>query len=205
MKVGRVESHWYKNCLAVGLSQGFIEPLEATALNLVCNTVYRFMALVETDGGFTGQGRDTFNQRVNEEFEMVRDYIVAHYVLNSRRDTDYWVQNAENRNLSDTLQKILQIWKSGQNLSQEIERQQIRSAYTPRSWYCLLAGYGYYPDIRKVPGDEQIVDKIDMTEVDEFVRRCAMNFRSRTNSCSSRRFPRPWIGREAVCCVDATR
>ena len=49
MKVGRVESHWHRNCLAVGLSQGFIEPLEATALNLVCNTVHSFMEYVEAD------------------------------------------------------------------------------------------------------------------------------------------------------------
>lgn len=178
MKVGRVESHWYKNCLAVGLSQGFIEPLEATALNLVCNTVYRFMDTIEADGGFSGSGRNTFNERVNDSFEAVRDYIVAHYVLNTRQDTEYWVQNARNTNMSDTLQQILRIWTSGQNLSQEIEGQQIRSAYTPRSWYCLLAGYGYYPDIRQVPEEEQIVDRVDMTDVDEFVRRCALNFRS---------------------------
>ena len=177
MKVGRVESHWYRNCLAVGLSQGFIEPLEATALNLVCNTVYGFMDSIEADGGFGGQGRNTFNERVNDNFETVRDYIVAHYVLNTRQDTEYWIENARNRNLSDALQKILQMWTSGQNLSQEIERQQIRSSYTPRSWYCLLAGYGYYPEIRQVRGEEQMANKVDVTEIDEFIRRCAMNFR----------------------------
>ena len=57
MKVGRVERHWDRNCLAVGLSQGFIEPLEATALNLVCNTVYDFVETVDRDG-FGGAGRD---------------------------------------------------------------------------------------------------------------------------------------------------
>jgi hypothetical protein len=180
MNVGQVESHWHRNCLAVGLSQGFIEPLEATALNLVCNTVNSFMALVDADNGFSGQSREAFNQRVNMDFELVRDYIVAHYVLNSRRDTDYWVQNAQHGNLSDRLQQILQIWTSGQNLSQEIERQQIPSAYTPRSWYCLLSGYGYFPELRQAPDDGQIARKIDMTEIDEFVRRCALNFRSQS-------------------------
>ena len=178
MKVGRVESHWHRNCLAVGLSQGFIEPLEATALNLVCNTVDGFIAAVDADGGLSGASRDAFNQRVNTNFELVRDYIVAHYVLNSRTDTDYWVQNGQNSNLSDRLKQILQIWKSGQNLSQEIERQQIPSGYTPRSWYCLLSGYGFYPELREVPGQEQMRSQFDMAEVDEFVRRCALNFRS---------------------------
>ena len=178
MKVGRLERHWHKNCLAVGLSQGFIEPLEATALNIVCNTVYRFMESVDADGGFGGEGRDLFNDTVNEEFESVRDYIVAHYVLNSRRDTAYWVQNAQNPNLSTTLRKILDIWVSGQNLSQAIESKQLRSSYTPRSWYCLLAGYGYFPDIKPETAGMETQQKIDMAEVDEFVRRCALNFRT---------------------------
>jgi hypothetical protein len=178
MKVGRVESHWQRNCLAVGLSQGFIEPLEATALNLVCNTVEHFMAAVDADDGLSGASRDAFNQRVNMEFELVRDYIVAHYILNSRTDTDYWVQNGRNQNLSDRLQQILQIWKSGQNLSEEIERRKIPSSYTPRSWYCLLSGCGFYPELREVAGQEQMQARFDMAEVDEFVRRCGLNFRS---------------------------
>ncbi len=178
MKVGRLASHWHRNCLAVGLSQGFIEPLEATALNLVCNTVNSFMVFVEKDQGLSGKSRDAFNQRVNRDFELVRDYIVAHYVLNSRRDTEYWLQNAQNRNLSDRLLQILQIWTSGKNLSEEIERQQIPTSYTARSWYCLLSGYGYYPDLRQQPNNEAIAQRIDMSEVDEFIRRCSMNFRS---------------------------
>ena len=178
MKVGRLESHWHRNCLAVGLSQGFIEPLEATALNIVCNTVYRFMESVDADGGLGGAGSKVFNDKVNEEFEAVRDYIVAHYVLNSRRDTAYWVQNAQNPNLPPMLRRILEIWTTGHNLSQEIESGRIRSSYTPRSWYCLLAGYGYYPEINPAVPDSEMPDRIDLAEVDEFVRRCALNFRS---------------------------
>jgi hypothetical protein len=178
MKVGRLERHWSGNCLAVGLSQGFIEPLEATALNLVCNTVNSFIAFVEADGGLSGRSRDAFNERVNRDFELVRDYIVAHYVLNSRSDTDYWLENAQNRKLSERLLRILQIWTSGKNLSEEIERQQIPTSYTARSWYCLLSGYGYYPDLRPGPNNEPVAQRIDMSEIDEFLRRCALNFRS---------------------------
>jgi hypothetical protein len=146
------------------------------------------MEIIDADGGFGGASRNLFNDKVNEEFESVRDYIVAHYVLNSRRDTAYWVQNAQNPNLSPTLRKILEIWVSGQNLSQAIESRQLRSSYTPRSWYCLLAGYGYYPEIKPEAADLQMQQKIDMAEVDEFVRRCALNFRSQTELL---RFNRP--------------
>lgn len=177
MKVGRIERHWERNCLAVGLSQGFIEPLEATALNLVCATVYDFINTVNRDG-IVGKGRADFNKRVNDSFEMVRDYIVAHYILNSRDDTDYWRENGANTNVPERLQQILQIWKAGQSISQEMERQQIASSYTPMSWYCLLAGYGFFPDLRELPGSDQYSSKVDMVEIDDFVRRCALNFRS---------------------------
>lgn len=176
MKVGRIEKHWHKNCLAIGLSQGFIEPLEATALNLVCNTVYDFIETVDANG-FDGPGRDTFNHRATERFETIRDYIVAHYILNSREDTDYWRQNGNNTNVSGTLQQILQIWKSGKSLSQEMERLSIRSSYTAMSWYCLLAGYGFYPKTKSMPNAPAVAQKFDMADIDEFIRRCALNFK----------------------------
>ncbi len=179
MKVGRVENHWHKNCLAVGLSQGFIEPLEATALNLVCNTVYDFIETLEA-ANFSDEGREVFNERASMGFEKVRDYIVAHYIMNSRDDTDYWRQNGENRHVSDRLQQILQIWKSGKSLSQEMERLKIPSSYTAMSWYCLLAGYGFYPDIRPMPDNNPAVSQVDMTEIDDFIRRCSLNFKSQT-------------------------
>lgn len=183
MKVGRVENHWHKNCLAVGLSQGFIEPLEATALNLVCNTVYDFIGTLES-GGFSDEGREEFNERANLGFEKVRDYIVAHYIMNSREDTDYWRQNGENRHVSERLQQILQIWKEGKSLSQEIERLQIPTSYTAQSWYCLLAGYGFYPEMRSVPAGHEAASKVDMAEIDDFIGRCSMNFRSQVDQLS---------------------
>jgi hypothetical protein len=177
MKVGRVDYHWYRNCLGIGLSQGFIEPLEATALNLVCNTVDDFITTVESHG-LAGDGRDAFNARINQGFENVRDYIVAHYIVNSRSDTDYWRQNGANKNVSVALRQILEIWKTGQSMSQEIERLKIPTSYSAMSWYCLLGGYGIYPEIRQGPADNAAASKVNMTDIDEFVRRCAMNFRS---------------------------
>ncbi len=177
MNVGRVQHHWYKNCLAVGLSQGFIEPLEATALNLVCNTVDDFIRTWEGDD-FGNRGRSDFNERIHLRFETIRDYIVGHYILNSRDDTDYWRENGENRHVSDTLKQLLQIWKNGQILSQEIETQEIVSAYTAMSWNCMFAGYGFYPPTRELPAGNDVVSSIEDAEVDEFIRRCALNFRT---------------------------
>jgi len=175
MKVGRVEKHWYKNCLAVGLSQGFIEPLEATALNLVCNTVYDFMQTYEQDG-FTDKGQDAFNQRVNGGYETIRDYIVAHYILNSRTDTEYWRDNGQNTHISPSLETLLECWMKGQDLSQEIERQKIHTSYSALSWYCLFGGYGIYPDPSRLRPPNEKEDRFKLEKINEFIARCGLNF-----------------------------
>jgi 2-polyprenyl-6-methoxyphenol hydroxylase-like FAD-dependent oxidoreductase len=176
MKVGRVARHWEGNCLAVGLSQGFIEPLEATALHLVQETVQGFIEAFES-GGFTTEKRDLFNARTNERFEAVRNYIVAHYRVNSRTDTDYWRDNAANDHLSRSLYDVLSTWTAGKNLSDEIERQKIGDYYPSISWHCLLAGYGVYPTQEQLQARDVEKHRAKLDEIHDFIRRCSMNYR----------------------------
>ena len=174
MKVGRVDRHWARNCLAVGLSQGFIEPLEATALHLVQATVEGFIDAYERHGAGPGL-RDAFNADINARFEGVRDYIVCHYKVNQRRDTDYWRDNAANENLSASLRGVLDCWRAGGDLKQEIARQDIARYYSLTSWAALLGGYGTYPPNLHPPHPEH--RRFDLATIDEFVRRAALNFR----------------------------
>ncbi|HEY8878926.1 MAG TPA: tryptophan halogenase family protein [Roseateles sp.] len=144
MRVGRVKQHWRQNCVAIGLSQGFIEPLEATALMLIQLSVEQFIADLEGDG--FGRGRQpAYNERVNAMFEGVRDYVVAHYRLNTRRDTDYWRANRANRNISDRLASLLEVWDRGGDFEAELERHGAALMYLRPSWYCLFAGMGRFP------------------------------------------------------------
>ena len=176
MKVGRVEKHWSANVLAVGLSQGFIEPLEATALHLVQETVQGFIDVYEK-GQFSDQHRDLFNGRINERFEAVRNYIVAHYRVNSRTDTDYWIDNGNNDRLSRSLYDVISTWLAGKNLTDELARQKIDRYYPSISWHCLLAGYGIYPDREQLTVKSEENDQKKVAEIREFIRRCAMNYR----------------------------
>src|SRR5262249_50330661 len=98
MKIGRVTKHWNRNCVAIGLAQGFIEPLEATALLFIQQTAATFVEFLER-GDLSEAAHDQFNARVNEHFEGTRDYIVTHYKTNTRTDTEYWRANAANLNL----------------------------------------------------------------------------------------------------------
>ena len=101
MRIGRVTKHWNRNCLAVGLSQGFIEPLEATALLFIQHTATELRRIPRERATCGDAAHERFNQRVNEHFEGTRDYIVTHYKTNTRTDTEYWRANAANLNMSD--------------------------------------------------------------------------------------------------------
>lgn len=177
MKVGRLERHWAKNCLAVGLSQGFIEPLEATALHLVQETILGFAEAYE-QGEFSEREQENFNLIINQRFEAVRDYIVCHYRVNSRVDTQYWLDNANNNALSESLRAILQVWVGGGNLTQEIERQKIGGYYPSASWHCLLAGYGLFPAQEQLTPGNELAHKYKIENIESFVGRCALNFKS---------------------------
>lgn len=176
MRVGRVEKHWAKNCLAIGLSQGFIEPLEATALHLVQETVVGFIENYE-EGGFSDKYQQRFNDSVNTRFENVRNYIVCHYRVNSRSDTEYWIENGRNEHLSQSLRGVLETWISKKNLSDELDRQKIDNFYPSISWHCLLAGYGLYPTDEQLKPGNELANKFSIPVIQDFIRRCGMNFR----------------------------
>jgi hypothetical protein len=160
MRVGRVEKSWVRNCLAVGLSQGFIEPLEATALMIVQDTVETFMTRYE-QGGFSERYRADFNEKVNLIFDGVKNYVFTHYKLNSRSDTDYWINARENTKPSADLERIYYTWDHGGDLLAELRSQAARQVYSPTSWYCILAGMGRFHDKPKKPSKDVQVYQAD--------------------------------------------
>ena len=181
MKVGRVANSWVANCLAVGLSQGFIEPLEATALHIVQATVEGFADAFEA-GGFSDVNRDEFNRSIGARYDGIRDYIVAHYRLNTRGDGEYWRANANHDNLSDSLKALMTCWFKGGELDVEVQRQGISKYYAPLSWHCLFAGYGTFPDQNMLFPAEPELPLADMGRIDDFIRRCCLNFPSLTDA-----------------------
>jgi hypothetical protein len=175
MKVGRVTSHWNRNCLAVGLSQGFIEPLEATALLFIQQTAASFVEFLER-GDLSEEAHELFNRRVNEHFEGTRDYIVTHYKTNSRQDTEYWRANAANRNLSDDLKKLYSAWMAGKSISAGVAQQVIGKGYPVFSWYSIMAGMGIFPDEHHLRPPTPQEARYDMAEIDNLLDRSAGNY-----------------------------
>ncbi len=176
MKVGRLENSWTRNCLAVGLSQGFVEPLEATALHIVIHTALDFSQAYES-GGFTDRHRDTFNTRIAERYDGIRDYIVAHYRINRRSDTDYWRENAANQALPQGLKDMMTAWFTHKDIGQaNREIYGAQPAYSPMSWHCLFAGYGSFPPDEKLQPLPEGLKSADVAQAAAMLERCTANF-----------------------------
>jgi tryptophan 6-halogenase len=176
MKIGRVTKHWNKNCLAVGLSQGFIEPLEATALLFIQQTAALFAEFLE-QGDLGEATQSKFNARVNEHFEGTRDYIVTHYKTNSRSDTEYWRANAANLKLSEPLKQLLSLWMSGKGIAPPVRQQALGKGYPVFSWYSIMSGMGIFPDPATLHPPQGKENAYRMTDIDDLLDRSELNYR----------------------------
>ena len=179
MKVGALAQQWQNNCLGIGLSAGFIEPLEATALHLTQISIEQFILEFE-EGGFTNRLQGQYNAKMQHRTERTRDYIVAHYKLNTRNDSEYWRANRNNMHLSESLLQILDVWYKRGDLEAEIKRQDLSTHFNAVSWNCLLAGYGAFPPLAtKQPGSGDLYLE---QKIESFLHGCALNFEDhRTN------------------------
>ena len=139
-ETGRLTNNWVNNCIAVGLSQGFIEPLEATALHLVQESVEQFISAY-CAGNQSAQHRDQYNQLIAQRFDGIKDYILAHYLCANRSDTAYWRYYQTLTDIPDHLANILDKWNSGEDIANYIMQNGLHVYYSPVSWYCLLMGY----------------------------------------------------------------
>jgi tryptophan halogenase len=88
-KTGRRKKAWHKNCIAIGLSSGFLEPLESTSIHLVTTAILRLMKLFPF-GGNTTMLAEQFNRETQLELETVRDFVILHYHQTQRNDSAFW-------------------------------------------------------------------------------------------------------------------
>ena len=175
MRVGRVASLWYRNCLAIGLSQGFVEPLEATSLMFIQHSAMAFAQLLD-QGDLSEDVRARFNARFNRQFDGIRDYIVTHYKTNSRTDTDYWRANAANMKLSENLQKLHSAWMAGKSIVPGVRAQELGLGYPVASWFALMAGMGVFPDPQDLRAPTEREAQFNLAEVDDLLDRCSGNY-----------------------------
>ncbi len=135
---GRREKLWEKNCVAIGLSAGFIEPLESTSIHLIQSGIFRLMSLFP-DKGFSPREISEYNRRLVEEYEHIRDFIILHYKATERDDSDFW-NHVRLMDIPDSLAERLELWRGKGRIFRENN-----SLFTEESWIAVLLGQNIIP------------------------------------------------------------
>jgi tryptophan 7-halogenase len=130
---------WNRNCLALGLAQGFLEPLESTAIHLVSKTLALFVRMFP-DRSCNPLLRNEFNRRVRADYEEIRDFLVLHYCTTQRSDTPFWRWCQTEMKIPPTLQQKLDFFRAAGGLIPGTEE-----LFQPTSWYAVFTGMGQEP------------------------------------------------------------
>ncbi len=149
---GHRREMWKNNVVALGLSAGFLEPLESTSIYLVQSAIVRLLKFFPR-GDTGGVLRDRFNIEMLAEFDNVKDFLIAHYKLTERDDTPFW-DYCRTMDIPDSLKMRLEAFES-YNTSLVTDEELFREA----SWFAVLAGQGmvpraYHPLADAMPEDE---------------------------------------------------
>lgn len=108
-KTGRRRKGWHKNCVAIGLSSGFIEPLESTSIHLIMTAIVRLLRLFPYNG-VTSSAVDEYNSKLDSELNAVRDFIILHYKVNERADSKFW-QHCQHMEVPPSLAHKIRLFK----------------------------------------------------------------------------------------------
>ncbi|WP_372619747.1 tryptophan halogenase family protein [Alteromonas stellipolaris] len=136
---GRRRQQWYKNVVAVGLSSGFLEPLESTSIHLIQSAIVRLIKLFPHQG-ISDSAVAEYNAQSKVEFEQIRDFLVLHYCLNEREDSDFW-RDMRHLTLPDSLVHKMALFKQNGNLVREQS-----DLFLESSWLQVMYGQGLVPE-----------------------------------------------------------
>ena len=136
---GQRRKHWHKNCVAMGLASGFIEPLESTSIHLIQRAAIRLMQLFPYDG-IRQPDVDEFNEQMKTEIEHIRDFIVLHYHVTKRNDSPFW-RHCRSMEIPDSLTHRIELFKqTGRVFKVPGE------LFGENSWIQVMLGQGLMPE-----------------------------------------------------------
>jgi tryptophan 7-halogenase len=147
LNVGYRETQWVKNCVSVGLSAGFLEPLESSGIGLIETAAYLIGYLFPFDGN-TAPVAKLFNELMRARFERIVNFVKMHYCLTQRTDTPFWIDNADPRTVPDTLKEKLSMWRC--RPPHRLDFVTDLEMYLPASWQFVLYGMEYKTDLEPV-------------------------------------------------------
>ena len=159
---GMRQRHWHRNCLAIGLSAGFMEPLESTSIHLIQSAIARFLAMLPA--GRPQQAMiDEFNRQAEFEWTRIRDFLILHYWANQRTGEPFW-DGVRAMDLPETLSRKVEQWKAGAFIQREHEE-----LFTEVGWFQVLVGQGVLPEAYNPMADA--LPEVDLRALLEQVER----------------------------------
>jgi tryptophan 7-halogenase len=151
-RTGRRLKQWNKNCVALGLASGFLEPLESTSIHLIQNSIIRLIKLFPSRG-IEQPEIDQFNREVKTEIEYIRDFIILHYNVTQRADSPYW-NECRQMQVPESLQHKMALFASGGKIFRDNNE-----LFSEPSWTAVMVGQGiqpanYHPYVDAMPEDD---------------------------------------------------
>ncbi|MGT2515376.1 tryptophan halogenase family protein [Sphingomonas panni] len=154
---GARRRQWHRNCVAIGLSGGFMEPLESTSIHLIQRAVLRLLRLFP-QGGVKPADVAEFNDQQLQDMEQIRDFLILHYKVTDRRDSPFWRQCAA-MDVPDSLQQKIDLFRQSGRVFRRNEE-----LFGENSWVQVMMGQGIVPE-----GHHPIAGKLSDGELDRLL------------------------------------
>lgn len=143
---GHRERFWHRNCLAIGMSAGFIEPLEASALVMVELSATLLSDELPANRAVMDIAARRFNERFSYRWSRIIDFLKLHYVLSQRRDSVYWADNRDPETIPDSLADLLSLWRY--RVPNPRDFSQVDEVFSAASYQYVLYGMGFETQAR---------------------------------------------------------
>ena len=145
IRSGHRETFWQGNCVAVGLSAGFLEPLEASALVLIELSVEMISALLPATRGTMDITARRFNEVTRYRWDRIIDFLKLHYILSKRTDSAFWEDNRDPDSIPDSLKEQLALWRYRAPGDQDFSSN--NEMFPAASYQYVLFGMGFRMDL----------------------------------------------------------
>ena len=148
IRVGKHKRTWVRNCVGIGLSSGFVEPLESTGIQIVQGEIDLLTRVLQARNDYNCGDVAVYNASVTRLMEVIRDFLVCHYALTNREDTPYWRDVKFNTKMSESLVNKLMIARGtmpAKGNEHLFDTGSLAGFAFSEGWYNILTGMGHLP------------------------------------------------------------